>query len=107
MKVKGFFLHVPILWVEGMAFFPFILSKKKAPGKTLLNHERIHLMQQLEMGVMLFYIWYFIEYTIRLVQFRDRAAAYFNISFEREAYRNEKNLKYLIDRKFWAFLKYI
>jgi hypothetical protein len=107
MKVKGVLLNVPLLWVDGMAFFPFILSKRKSPGIVFMNHERIHLKQQLEMGLLLFYLWYFIEFLVRLIQFRDRASAYFNISFEREAYRNERDLKYLRGRKFWAFLKYI
>jgi hypothetical protein len=107
MKVKGVLLNVPLLWVEGMAFFPFILSKKKSPGIIFMNHERIHLKQQLEMGLLLFYLWYFVEYFVRFIQFGDRVAAYFNISFEREAYRNEMDLNYLSSRKFWAFLKYL
>ncbi len=107
MKFKGFLCHVSFLWVDGMAFFPFILFNKKSPGKVLLNHECIHLRQQLEMGLLLFYLWYFIEYAIRLIQYRQHYLAYMHISFEQEAYRNETDFDYLIQRKFWAFLKYI
>lgn len=107
MKFRGFVLTVSFLWVDGMALFPFILSRRKSPGKIFLNHERIHLMQQLEMGILLFYIWYFAEYVIQLTAGKNHIEAYHNISFEREAYRNESNTDYLTHRKFWSFLKYI
>lgn len=107
MKFRGFVLTVSVLWVEGMALFPFILSRRKSPGETFLNHECIHLRQQLEMGVMLFYLWYLAEYLVRVIEFKNHTEAYYNISFEREAYSNENNMDYLTDRKFWSFLKYI
>jgi len=107
MKFKGFLLNVSFLWVEGMALFPFILSKKKSPGGRFINHECIHLKQQLEMGLVFFYIWYLVEYLLRLIVFRNHLLAYYNISFEREAYGNEANPEYLKNRRFWAFLKYL
>lgn len=64
----------------------------------LINHERIHLRQQLEMLVIPFYIWYLVEFYTK---------GYYNISFEREAYRNEHDPTYLRRRKPFAFLKYI
>jgi hypothetical protein len=107
MKFKGYLLTFSFLWVEGMAIFPFIFLKKKAPGKVLLYHECIHLRQQLELGLLPFYIWYFLEYLIRLIQYRKHHLAYLNISFEREAYANECEFEYLENRKFWGFLKYL
>jgi hypothetical protein len=41
-----------------------------------------------------------------LIQFKDRKKAYYNISFEREAYANENNIDYLKTRTFWCFVKY-
>ena len=90
-----------------MALFPFILVRQPNPGPTLLNHERIHLRQQAELGVLPFYLWYVIEYGIRRFQYRDRYAAYRNISFEREAFANDNNLTYLESRRFWAFWQYL
>lgn len=107
MKFKGYLLTFSFLWVEGMAIFPFIFSKSKMPGLVLLYHERIHLKQQLETGLLIFYIWYLLEYLIRLVQYKNHYLAYLNISFEREAYANEREFEYLVNRKFWAFLKYL
>jgi hypothetical protein len=76
-------------------------------NKVFINHEKIHLRQQLELLILPFYVWYLVEYLFRLVQFKDRKKAYYNISFEREAYANEKNLHYLKQRSFWEFLKFI
>ena len=70
---------------------------------TTLNHESIHTEQIKELGYIFFYIWYFIEWLLRL----PFGNAYYNISFEREAYTNEKNIKYLQTRKHYSFLKYI
>jgi hypothetical protein len=42
-----------------------------------------------------------------LLYYRDRMKAYYNLSFEREAYGNEKDLAYLNTRSFWKFLKYL
>ncbi|GGC01298.1 hypothetical protein [Dyadobacter sediminis] len=107
MKFKGFLLNISFLWVEGMAIFPFIFLRRKAPSRFLINHEQIHLRQQLEMGIVLFYIWYLAEYLIRLVQHRKHYLAYLHISFEREAYQHQADLEYLKKRSFWAFRKYL
>ncbi|MEG1200098.1 MAG: hypothetical protein RSD53_11940, partial [Algoriella sp.] len=69
-------------------------------NKTLINHETIHIIQQVELLVIPFYIWYLTEYLFRLIQYKNQHKAYRNISFEREAYANEKNPNYLKERKF-------
>ena len=93
----------------GLAIYPFIFLKNKAlsDNEVLINHERIHLKQQIELLWIFFFIWYIIEFIIRLVYYRNWKKAYRNISFEREAYQNEFDLDYLKYRKFWDFLKYI
>jgi hypothetical protein len=93
----------------GMALFPFIIvpHEKYRSDAIFLNHERIHLRQQAELLVVPFFIWYFLEFLVRLLQFRSRKDAYRNISFEREAYANEKAPDYLKSRAFWNFLKYL
>lgn len=106
MAFQGFVIRTPRLHVEGMALFPFILVKRADAGKELLNHEQIHLRQQLELGLVLFYILYLLEYFVRLILYRNHARAYFNISFEREAYSNQHDLEYLGKRKWFAFARY-
>jgi len=94
---------------RGMAVFPFILIKydfDKSNG-VFVNHEKIHLRQQLELLVIPFFVWYVLEYLIRLVQYQNMDLAYRNISFEREAYAKETELDYLKNRSFFQFLNYI
>ncbi|WP_111309033.1 hypothetical protein [Confluentibacter sediminis] len=93
----------------GFTFFPFVFIKDAylCEDVFLLNHEKIHLKQQLELLIIPFYIIYVIEFLVRLYQYKTWHMAYRNISFEREAYRNEYNLLYLKERSFWQFLNYI
>ena len=93
----------------GMTLYPFVFLKTEQlkTNKVLINHEKIHLRQQLELFVIPFYLFYVIEFLIRLIIYRHWNKAYRNISFERESYVNEMNLQYLKNRKIWAFLKYL
>jgi len=93
----------------GLTIFPFVMLKsdKLKTDYVLINHERIHLRQQLEFLVIPFYVIYVLEFLMRLLHYQNWKLAYRNISFEREAYRNEIDLDYLKTRKFWDFLKYI
>jgi hypothetical protein len=72
-----------------------------------MNHERIHLRQQLELLILPFFIWYFLEFCLRWIKYEKFDLAYRNISFEREAYAKEKDLHYLKNKSIWSFLKYI
>jgi hypothetical protein len=99
---------VPFLWVHGMALYPFILIKYRADrdNPVLINHERIHHRQQLELLILPFYLWYFGEYLMNRFRHKSHYQAYRGISFEREAYQYETDLPYLTKRKMWAFLKF-
>jgi len=88
--------------IGGITIFPFIFVEDKN-DKELVNHERIHIRQQIEMLVIPFYLWYGIEWLIRGAN--DKA--YRNISFERESYDNENNLDYLKKRKPYSWVKYL
>ena len=72
-----------------------------------MNHEKIHLRQQAEMLIIPFFIWYFLEYLVRFLQYKNAEKAYLNISFEREAYANEANLNYLKNRSFFQYWNYL
>ena len=94
---------------RGITLFPFIFlfRKEDKQNKVLVNHEKIHIRQQLELLVLPFFIWYFLEYFVRLLHYKNTNLAYRNISFEREAYSNEKDLSYLKKRPFFRFLNYL
>ena len=93
----------------GITIFPFVILRHNSlkQDSVLINHERIHLKQQLELLVLPFFIIYSFEFLIRLFQFKSWHLAYRNISFEREAYANEKDLDYLKSRSFWNFITYL
>jgi hypothetical protein len=73
----------------------------------MIQHEKIHLQQQLELLILPFYIWYIVEFLFRYLQHKNKHLAYQNISFEREAYANELQGNFLQKRRFWNFLNYI
>jgi hypothetical protein len=92
----------------GITIFPFVFLKNKLmkADVVLINHERIHLKQQLELLVLPFFLFYGLEFLVRLFQYKSWYLAYKQISFEREAYTNEKDLNYLKSRPFWNFINY-
>jgi len=92
-----------------MTIWPFIFIKDKIhkTDVVLINHEKIHLRQQIELLWAPFFIWYILEFLIKLLIYRKWDVAYRAISFEKEAYQNELDTTYLQNRKLWAFWKYL
>ena len=91
-----------------ITIWPFIIINKKYKGDdVLVNHEKIHLKQQVELLWLPFFIWYFVEFLVRYVQYKNWHLAYLNISFEREARDNEYDFSYLKNRKLFSFFKYL
>ena len=94
--------------INGITIFPFIFLRESAfkENKILINHEKIHIRQQLELLIIFFYLWYAVEYYYWYFKLKNKHLAYRNISFEREAYAMEEDLNYLETRKIWSFWKY-
>jgi hypothetical protein len=94
---------------SAIAIYPFIILKANKDKKDfiLINHERIHHKQQVELLWIIFFIWYLAEFIIKLVYYRNSYKAYKQISFEKEAYSYEDNLDYLKHRKPFHFLKFL
>lgn len=92
----------------GLTIWPFIILREGhlRSDEGLINHERIHLRQQVELLLLPFYICYMTEWLLRSLWYMDRYKAYRNLSFEREAYSNEGNSEYLQQRKPFSFIKY-
>ena len=70
----------------------------------LINHERIHTAQMRELCFVMFYVLYLVEWLVRLPR---RGNAYRSISFEREAYDNQRNANYLSQRRHFAWRHYL
>lgn len=94
---------------RGITLFPFIVVSEQdlKQNPIMINHEKIHIRQQAELLIVPFFVWYGIEYLVRLFIYKDKHKAYRNISFEREAYSNEKDLNYLKRRPFCKFISFI
>ncbi len=70
----------------------------------MLNHEAIHTAQMKESLYVFFYVLYVVEWLVNLFMYGKKA--YSNISFEREAYTFQYDLKYLgIRRKYYWIRK--
>lgn len=97
--------YIPFRRFNAINILGVLFARPEAEfDERLINHERIHTRQMVEMLVVGFYLWYVIEWLIRLTM---KGNAYRNISFEREAYGNEGNLNYLKTRKFFAWTRYL
>ena len=110
IRIYGF----PLGPYDGFSFFIFLFFKSKTPSKTIINHERIHFFQQLELLFVIHWILYLLHYLIlriEVLRMKNKPAnphdwAYRHIVFEIEAYAMEKDLTYLKTRKPYAWLRY-
>lgn len=99
---------IPPKGFKAITLFGIVFARKDVNlGKMDENHEAIHIKQGNEMLWVFFYLWYGIEWLIRLIQYRDKMLAYYNISFEREAYINQLDDEYLNIRKLFSWIKYL
>lgn len=69
-----------------------------------VRHEQIHTRQMVELLFVGFYLWYVVEWLIRLPM---KGNAYHNISFEREAYDCMYDEDYLRHRRPFAWIHYL
>ena len=118
---------IPFKGFKALTVFPFIFVR----GGVVLNivdenHERIHGLQQFELlpfaliltvvllfagcgwwsllALPLYMWWYCVEYIVRLFK---PGHPYRSISFEREAYGNQHDTRYIYERRWFAWLQYI
>lgn len=92
--------------VWAFAFGPFIFIRDEGNDR-LVNHETIHVVQQYEMLFVFQWVLYLFFYIFGLIRYRDVKKAYRENPFEKEAFENDANLSYLVNRPFWAWTKYV
>lgn len=96
---------IPFKGFTAINLFGILFVRKGVKvSEEMINHEAIHTVQMKEMLYVFFYVWYVIEWIVRLFKNGD---AYRNISFEREAYANENNRDYLTNRKMYNWINFI
>jgi hypothetical protein len=99
---------IPFRGFKSINLFGVVFYRGETPlTENQVRHEAIHTAQMRELLFVGFYVWYAIEYVVRLIQTRNRMKAYFSISFEREAYNNEDYMVYLELRSWFSFLDYL
>ncbi len=98
---------------SGITLWPFIVVRD-TPGDVggrkfamLINHERIHVRQQLETLLVFFYILYGVFYLINRCKGMDHYKAYSRIPFEQESYIFEGDISYLKKRRLWAWTNFM
>jgi len=92
--------------VYAITLYPFVFIRDEG-NDTVINHEKIHLKQQRELWLVGFYFLYVTFWLFNLVKYRNTQVAYREIPFEREAYANDKDWVYLLNRKKHAWWHYI
>lgn len=118
---------LPVSGFKAINLWSFIFARKDALiDDVTMNHEAIHSRQIFEVMALFaipfmlfniplvwlipwafsYYIWYGIEWLVHLIRLKDRRLAYRAISFEKEAYANERDDRYLYSRCFFSFIKF-
>lgn len=96
---------IPFRGFKAINLFGILFVRKGCKmSDTDINHEAIHTAQMKEMGYVFFYLWYLIEWVVRLFK---KGNAYHSISFEREAYDNQSWLIYPSVRIPFAWIDYL
>lgn len=115
-------IYNPIIPFPGFAYmnlFGILFGRdeyKRSLTKRTLNHESIHTEQMKELLYIFFYIWYLIEWLIKIPfswfykktknGYKISKIAYRSISFEQEAFYNQYDYEYIENkRKRYNWLK--
>jgi hypothetical protein len=102
-RVLSFFAPIEI---SAISLFPFVFSRGTISESTK-RHETIHFQQQLETGVLPFYLVYLWDYIKSRISGKTGREAYRLIRAEKEAYENEMSTDYLKSRPRYSWLKKI
>lgn len=110
--------------------FGIVFTKEEMTEK-IINHERIHTIQMLELALVVsiivltlivffdislwwfliacpaYYVWYIVEYMWISIMHSKQVCAYRDVSFEEEAHANDDNLDYINNRKVFSWCKYL
>lgn len=98
---------LPFKGFKAMNVFGVLLVRRGARmAEKDYTHEAIHTAQMKETLWVGFYVWYGVEWLVRLVANGFKAhAAYRALLMEREAYGHEGEAEYLAGRRRWAWLR--
>lgn len=102
--------------IGGITLFPYIILRERYRDNSyyvtkytnrIINHESIHIQQQMETLIIPFFIWYIVEWFIKSIIYLSTTRGYQKISFEQEANEHEEDINYLKTRKRFSWIRYI
>lgn len=94
---------IPFKGFKAINLFGVVFVRKSARMKPYnYYHESIHTAQMKELWYIPFYLIYIAEWLFYLTKKRNFVEAYHCISFEREAFANQSNYRYLEKREKFA-----
>jgi hypothetical protein len=95
-----------VIDVYAITIWPFVFIRDEGDPVTI-NHEKIHLRQQIEMLLLGFYVLYSVFWLLGKIKGFTNSKAYYTIPFEKEAYENQHNFDYIENRKIYSWLRYL
>jgi hypothetical protein len=104
-KILSIFINI-----GAITLWPFVIyrNKREDVSEATINHESIHIEQQKELWVIFFYALYVYYWANnKFLKKMSNDDAYMNIPFEKEAYSNHYDMKYLSNREKHSWKKYI
>ena len=94
IHIKNSFIP-KILKANAIVLYPFVFYKEKEPSLKTINHEAIHIQQIEKIGVIRYYLSYQLEFLSLYIRGNSLNEAYRKISYEIEAYENERDYNYI------------
>jgi hypothetical protein len=95
--------------MSGITIFPFIFLIDTLKGSDnavyIINHEKIHIRQELELLLVFFALMYLANYLYWRARGQSHSNAYRKIIFESEAYEKMYDLNYLKNRRIFGFIR--
>ncbi len=99
---------LPFPGYRAINLFGIIFARGDKPlSERTITHETIHTKQMLETLVVGFYVWYLLEFLIKLVICLNWGRAYRSVSFEQEAYSFDGYPDWPSIRSRWFWSRYV
>jgi hypothetical protein len=102
-KIPVWLSYIAPIFISAITLGFIVFARGTMDEKTK-RHETIHFQQFLEtlfVGFLLLYIW---DYIRGFIRYKNGSKAYENIRAEREAYDNDDDVEYLLNRKRYAWI---
>ena len=105
-KIPVWLSKIPFVPIEigAITLGPVVISRG-VMNITTRRHEAIHWAQYVECAVIFFPILYFSFWIKNRIKGIAGAQAYYEIPFEKEAYANQDDADYLLNRKLFAWAR--